>query len=128
MGKCSGAALMRGPMLGSVVAHLAKFADWGALDALVVDTLPGTGDVHLTLGQLLPIAGAVVVTTPHAVAVANTRCGLDMLMLLNIPMPALVLNMTHFDAPDTVARQHPLGSGAQSLRAWRAPTAYRRAR
>ena len=112
-GERSGAALMRGPMLGSVVGQLAKFTDWGARDALVVDTPPGTGDVHLTLGQLLPFAGAVVVTTPQAVAVADTRRGLDMLARLNIPVLALVLNMAHFDAPDTGARYHPLGSGAR---------------
>jgi Mrp family chromosome partitioning ATPase/DUF971 family protein len=124
-GERGGAAVMRGPILATVVRQLAKFTAWGARDALVVDTPPGTGDVHLTLGQLLPFAGAVVVTTPQAVAMADTRRGLDMLAKLNIPLLALVLNMAHFQAPDSGVRYHPLGNGerevARLARDWNLP-------
>jgi ATP-binding protein involved in chromosome partitioning len=103
-------AVMRGPMLATVVRQLAKFTAWGARDALVVDTPPGTGDVHLTLGQLLPLAGAVVVTTPQALAMGNTARGLAMLKGLAVPPLALVLNMAFFD-DGRGGRHHPLGDG-----------------
>jgi Mrp family chromosome partitioning ATPase len=84
-GARTGAALMRGPLLATTIRQLAKFTAWGGRDALVVDTPPGTGDVHLTLGQLVPFTGAVVVTTPQAVACADTDKGLQMLGSLAVP-------------------------------------------
>jgi Mrp family chromosome partitioning ATPase/DUF971 family protein len=103
-------AVMRGPMLATVVRQLAKFTAWGGRDALVIDTPPGTGDVHLTLGQLLPLTGAVVVTTPQALAMGNTARGLAMLKGLAVPPLALVLNMAYFE-DGRGGRHHPLGDG-----------------
>jgi Mrp family chromosome partitioning ATPase/DUF971 family protein len=119
-------AVMRGPMLATVVRQLAKFTAWGGRDALVVDTPPGTGDVHLTLGQLLPLTGAVVVTTPQALAMGNTARGLAMLKGLAVPPLALVLNMAYFEDGNG-GRHHPLGDGRAAARAladrWGVPPA-----
>jgi ATP-binding protein involved in chromosome partitioning len=102
---------MRGPLVASTVAQLAKFTRWGARDALVLDTPPGTGDVHMSLGQLLPLAGAVIVTTPQALAMVDASKGLDVWAALKVRPLALVLNMAHFDTGGG-ARVFPFGDGA----------------
>lgn len=109
-GARTGAALMRGPLLATTIRQLAKFTAWGGRDALVVDTPPGTGDVHLTLGQLVPFTGAVVVTTPQAVACADTDKGLQMLGSLAVPVLAMVLNQAHF-VGDGGRVYYPFGQG-----------------
>jgi len=115
-GERRGAAMMRGPLLGTTVRQLTKFTAWGARDTLLVDTPPGTGDVHLTLGQLLPFTGAVVVTTPQAVAMDDTDKGLQMLKSLAVPPLALVLNQAYFKGADGV-KYYPLGRGEERARA-----------
>jgi ATP-binding protein involved in chromosome partitioning len=99
------------------VQQLCRFTDWGSLDHLVLDLPPGTGDVHITLGQTLPITTAVIVTTPQGLALADVRKGLDMFKALRVPSAAAVLNMAHFDAPDTGRRYFPFGNGGASLAA-----------
>ena len=102
---------MRGPLVASTVAQLAKFTKWGTRDALILDTPPGTGDVHMSLGQLLPLAGAVIVTTPQALAMVDASKGLDVWAALKVRPLALVLNMAHFDVGNG-ARVFPFGDGA----------------
>jgi Mrp family chromosome partitioning ATPase/DUF971 family protein len=100
---------MRGPLTSSVVQQLLKFTAWGELDHLVIDMPPGTGDVHVTLGQSAPIATAVIVTTPQKLALADVSKGLDLFHTLKVPSAAVVLNMAHYVAPDTGRRYHPFG-------------------
>ncbi len=88
----------RGPMASNAIKQLFNDADWGELDYLVVDLPPGTGDIHITISQSFPIAGAVIVTTPQQVAQADTRKGLTMFRMPSIQIPILgvVENMSYF--------------------------------
>lgn len=88
----------RGPMASSAVKQLFNDADWGELDYLIVDLPPGTGDIHITVTQGFPIAGAIVVTTPQQVALADTRKGLAMFRMpgINIPVLGVIENMAYF--------------------------------
>jgi len=106
-----GGAAMRGPMVSQVVSQLLRLTEWGAADHLVVDMPPGTGDVQLTLGQAVPLTGAVIVTTPQQLAVVDVVKGLELFRSLRVPTLAVVLNMAHFDAPDTGRRYYPFGEG-----------------
>ncbi len=90
------AVVWRGPMLGKALQQFIEDVDWGNLDYVVVDMPPGTGDVQLSLGQLLPVTGAVVVTTPQDVAFADVRRAIKMLELTKIPSLGLVENMSGF--------------------------------
>ena len=89
-----GAAIMRGPMASGVVAQLLTQTDWGALDYLVVDFPPGTGDIQLTLAQRVPVSGAVVVTTPQDIALLDARKGLRMFQKVAVPVLGIVENMS----------------------------------
>lgn len=88
----------RGPMASNAVKQLFNDADWGELDYLIVDLPPGTGDIHITITQSFPIAGAVIVTTPQQVALADTRKGLLMFQMqgINIPVLGVIENMAYF--------------------------------
>ncbi|TDO19269.1 Mrp/NBP35 family ATP-binding protein [Pedobacter duraquae] len=88
----------RGPMASNAVKQLFNDADWGELDYLIVDLPPGTGDIHITITQSFPIAGAVIVTTPQQVALADTRKGLAMFQMpsINIPVLGVIENMSYF--------------------------------
>jgi ATP-binding protein involved in chromosome partitioning len=88
----------RGPMASNAVKQLFNDADWGELDYLLVDLPPGTGDIHITISQSFPVAGAVIVTTPQQVALADTRKGLAMFGMpgINIPVLGVIENMAYF--------------------------------
>ena len=88
----------RGPMVSTAVKQLFNDADWGELDYLVVDLPPGTGDIHITVSQGFPITGAVIVTTPQNVALADARKGVGMFLMdsINIPLIGVVENMSYF--------------------------------
>ena len=88
----------RGPMVSTAVKQLFNDCEWGALDYLVVDLPPGTGDVHITISQGFPIAGAVIVTTPQQVALADAVKGIGMFLMesINIPLIGVVENMAYF--------------------------------
>ncbi len=88
----------RGPMVSTAVKQLFNDADWGELDYLVVDLPPGTGDIHITVAQGFPITGAVIVTTPQNVALADARKGGGMFLMdsINIPLLGVVENMSYF--------------------------------
>ncbi|PST85023.1 MRP family ATP-binding protein [Pedobacter yulinensis] len=92
----------RGPMASNAVKQLFNDADWGELDYLIVDLPPGTGDIHITITQSYPITGAVIVTTPQQVALADTRKGLAMFLMpgINIPVLGVVENMAYFTPPE----------------------------
>lgn len=88
----------RGPMASNAIKQLFNDADWGELDYLIVDLPPGTGDIHITISQSFPIAGAVIVTTPQQVALADTKKGLAMFRMqgINIPVLGVIENMSYF--------------------------------
>jgi len=84
----------RGPMVTQALTQLLSDTDWGELDYLVVDMPPGTGDIQLTLAQRVPVAGAVIVTTPQDIALADARKGLKMFEKVSIPVLGIVENMS----------------------------------
>ncbi len=102
----------RGPMLNGVIRQFLYQANWGELDYLIVDMPPGTGDAQLTLTQSVPLAGAVIVTTPQTVSLLDSRKGLKMFQNMGIPVLGIVENMSYFIPPDMPDRQYDIfGSG-----------------
>jgi ATP-binding protein involved in chromosome partitioning len=84
----------RGPMVTSALNQLLTQTNWGELDYLVVDMPPGTGDIQLTLAQRVPVSGAVIVTTPQEIALADARKGLEMFQKVNVPVLGVIENMS----------------------------------
>src|SRR3989440_11822574 len=103
--------IVRGPILHSLVRQFLQHVEWGELDYLIVDMPPGTGDVPLGLAQLLPVEGAVLVTTPQEVALSDVRRALRMFEAVNVPVLGVVENMSYFVAPDTGIRYNIFGEG-----------------
>ena len=103
--------IVRGPILHGLVKQFLTDVKWGELDYLIVDMPPGTGDVQLSLAQLVPVQGAVLVTTPQDVAVADVRRALRMFETVAIPVLGVVENMSYFIAPDTGNRYNIFGEG-----------------
>lgn len=104
--------IWRGPMLNGIIRQFLYQVQWGELDYLVVDMPPGTGDAQLTLAQAVPMAGAVIVTTPQSVALSDARRGLRMFQQLNVPVLGIVENMSYFIPPDMPDKQYDIfGSG-----------------
>lgn len=107
----------RGPMLNGVIRQFLYQVQWGDLDYLVVDMPPGTGDAQLTLAQAVPMAGAVIVTTPQDVAISDARRGLKMFEQLKVPILGLVENMSYFVPPDMPEKRYAIfgaGGGEQA--------------
>ncbi|XP_056282471.1 iron-sulfur protein NUBPL isoform X1 [Pseudoliparis swirei] len=108
----------RGLMVMSAVERLLRQVDWGSLDYLVVDMPPGTGDVQLSVTQNVPVAGAVIVSTPQDIALLDARRGAEMFKKVNVPVLGLVQNMSVFQCPRCNHRTHIFGSdGARQLAA-----------
>lgn len=104
--------IWRGPMLNGVIRQFLYQVEWGELDYLIVDMPPGTGDAQLTLAQAVPMAGAVIVTTPQNVALLDARKGLRMFQQMNVPVIGIVENMSYFIPPDMPDKQYDIfGSG-----------------
>lgn len=93
------ALVWRGPMIHSFIQQMLKDVMWGALDYLVFDMPPGTGDAQLSLSQVIPLSGVVMVTTPQDVALLDVRKALGMFQRLNVPIIGIVENMSHFECP-----------------------------
>jgi ATP-binding protein involved in chromosome partitioning len=91
--------IWRGPMLHSVMQQFLRNVEWGDLDYLILDLPPGTGDVQLTLIQTVPLSGAVVVTTPSVVALADVRKAIEMFRQVNVEVLGVVENMSSFVCP-----------------------------
>jgi ATP-binding protein involved in chromosome partitioning len=94
------AAVMRGPMQAGYFSTLFEQIDWPELDVILFDLPPGTGDIHLTLTQKIPLTGAVVVTTPQEISLADVRRGISMFRKVNVPVLGIVENMSYFALPD----------------------------
>jgi ATP-binding protein involved in chromosome partitioning len=104
--------IWRGPMLNGIIRQFLYQTQWGDLDYLIVDMPPGTGDAQLTLTQAVPLAGAVIVTTPQTVALMDARRGLRMFQQMQVPVLGIVENMSYFIPPDLPDRQYDIfGSG-----------------
>ncbi len=108
--------ILRGPMLHGVVRQFLTEVDWGELDYLIVDMPPGTGDVQLSLAQLVPVQGAVLVTTPQAVSLSDVRRALKMFEQVSIPVLGVIENMSYFVPPDMPDKRYDIfgtGGGQQ---------------
>src|SRR5690606_25317222 len=103
--------IWRGPMVTSALTQMLREVEWGPLDVLVVDMPPGTGDAQLSMAQQVPLAGAVIVSTPQDLALVDARKGLAMFRKVDVPVLGIVENMSYFIAPDTGARYDIFGHG-----------------
>ena len=91
--------IWRGPMVMSALQQMLRDVDWGELDVLVVDMPPGTGDAQLTMAQQVPLAGAVIVSTPQDIALLDARKGLNMFRKVDVPVLGIIENMSYFLCP-----------------------------
>ena len=105
------AVVWRGPMLHGAITQMLRDTAWGPLDYLVIDMPPGTGDIALTLSQVLPLTGAVVVCTPQDVALLDATKAIAMFRKVNIPVLGMVENMSFFACPGCQKRYDIFGSG-----------------
>jgi ATP-binding protein involved in chromosome partitioning len=103
--------IWRGPMLHGAMQQFFRDVRWDHVDYLIVDMPPGTGDIALSLSQTVPVAGAVVVTTPQTVSLADTRRAVQMYRKLNIPTIGLIENMSHFACPSCGHESDVFGKG-----------------
>lgn len=111
------AVIWRGPMLHSALKQFLHDVVWGELDYLVVDLPPGTGDVSLSMAQTVPVAGAVLVTTPQGVSVSDVRKAVTMFRQLRIPILGVIENMSHFVCGHCGTRTEIFGHGGGKLMA-----------
>ena len=105
------AVVWRGPMVTQALTQLLTETEWGELDYLVVDMPPGTGDIQLTLSQRVPVAGAIIVTTPQDIALADARKGLAMFEKVAVPVLGIIENMSVHICSNCGHTEHIFGSG-----------------
>src|SRR6185312_4358745 len=103
--------IWRGPMVMSALSQMLQDVAWGELDVLVVDMPPGTGDAQLTMAQQVPLAGAVIVSTPQDLALIDARRGIAMFRRVNVPVIGIVENMSYFLCPHCGGRSDIFGHG-----------------
>ncbi len=111
--------IWRGPMVMSALSQMLKDVAWGELDVLVVDMPPGTGDAQLTMAQQVPLAGAVIVSTPQDLALIDARKGLAMFQKVNVPVLGIVENMSTFVCPHCGEPSNIFGHGGARAEATR---------
>jgi ATP-binding protein involved in chromosome partitioning len=103
--------IWRGPMVHGAIQQFLKDFDWGDLDYLVVDLPPGTGDAPLSLSQLIPLSGVVIVTTPQDVALQDVAKGMAMFKQLEVPIIGVIENMSYFICPNCSDKHELFGRG-----------------
>ena len=103
--------IWRGPMVMSALRQMMREVNWGTLDVLIVDMPPGTGDAQLTMAQSVPLAGAVIVSTPQDLALLDARRGIAMFRRVEVPILGLVENMSYFLCPECGTRSDIFGHG-----------------
>jgi ATP-binding protein involved in chromosome partitioning len=116
--------ILRGPMLHGVVRQFLTDVNWGELDYLIVDMPPGTGDVQLSLAQLVPVQGAVLVTTPQSVSIADVLRALKMFETVAVPLLGIIENMSYFVPPDMPEKRYNIfgeGGGRKLADEYHAP-------
>ncbi len=111
--------IWRGPMVISALTQMLREVQWGDLDILVVDMPPGTGDAQLTMAQQVPLAGAVIVSTPQDLALIDARKGLNMFRRVDVPLLGIVENMSFFVCPDCGSQHDIFGHGGAQAEAER---------
>ena len=109
--------IWRGPMVVSALTQMLRDVTWGDLDALVIDMPPGTGDVQLTMAQQVPLAGAIIVSTPQDLALIDARKGLNMFRKVDVPVLGIIENMSFFVCPKCGERSDIFGHGGAKLEA-----------
>lgn len=105
------AMIWRGPMASGAVRQFMSDVEWGELDYIIFDLPPGTGDIQLTLVQSIPLTGAVIVTTPQDIALADARKGLKMFERVNVPVYGIIENMSYFLCPSCGHREEIFSYG-----------------
>ncbi len=103
--------IWRGPMVMSALTQMLREVEWGQLDVMVVDMPPGTGDAQLTMAQQVPLAGAVIVSTPQDLALIDARRGVAMFKRVNVPILGVIENMSYFVCPHCGTRSDIFGHG-----------------
>lgn len=103
--------IWRGPMVQSALTQMLRDVNWGPLDVLVVDMPPGTGDAQLTMAQQVPLAGAVIVSTPQDIALLDARKGLNMFRRVDVPVLGIIENMSYFVCPNCGERSDIFSTG-----------------
>ncbi len=103
--------IWRGPMVMSALTQMLREVEWGNLDVIVVDMPPGTGDAQLTMAQQVPLAGAVIVSTPQDLALIDARRGVAMFKRVNVPILGVIENMSYFICPQCGTRSDIFGHG-----------------
>ncbi|MBV8888536.1 MAG: iron-sulfur cluster carrier protein ApbC [Alphaproteobacteria bacterium] len=116
--------IWRGPMVMSALQQMLRDVDWGELDIMVVDMPPGTGDAQLTMAQQVPLAGAVIVSTPQDIALIDARKGLAMFQKVNVPVLGIVENMSYFLCPHCGERSEIFSHGGARREAARLATEF----
>ncbi len=116
--------IWRGPMVQSALSQMLRDVNWGELDILVVDMPPGTGDAQLTMAQQVPLAGAVIVSTPQDIALLDARKGLRMFQKVDVPVLGIVENMSYFACPHCGERTDVFGHGGARAEAERLGTPF----
>jgi ATP-binding protein involved in chromosome partitioning len=111
--------IWRGPMVMSALTQMLREVEWGTLDVMVVDMPPGTGDAQLTMAQQVPLKGAVIVSTPQDLALADARRGIAMFRRVNVPVLGIVENMSMFICPHCGERSDIFGHGGARAEAER---------
>jgi ATP-binding protein involved in chromosome partitioning len=111
--------IWRGPMVMSALTQMLREVDWGTLDVMVVDMPPGTGDAQLTMAQQVPLAGAVIVSTPQDLALIDARRGVEMFKRVNVPVLGVIENMSFFVCPKCGERHDIFGHGGAHAEAER---------
>jgi ATP-binding protein involved in chromosome partitioning len=111
--------IWRGPMVMSALTQMLREVEWGALDVMVVDMPPGTGDAQLTMAQQVPLKGAVIVSTPQDLALVDARRGIAMFRRVNVPVLGIVENMSYFLCPHCGERSDIFGHGGARAEAER---------
>ncbi len=108
--KSEDAAVWRGPMAAGALTQLINETQWPELDYLIVDLPPGTGDIQLTLSQKIPLTGAIIVTTPQDIALADARKGINMFQKVNVPILGLIENMSFHICSNCDHKEHIFGT------------------
>jgi ATP-binding protein involved in chromosome partitioning len=103
--------IWRGPMVMSALTQMLREVEWGTLDVMIVDMPPGTGDAQLTMAQQVPLAGAVIVSTPQDLALIDARRGVEMFKRVNVPVLGMIENMSYFVCPKCGERHDVFGHG-----------------
>ena len=103
--------IWRGPMVMSALQQMLRDVNWGELDIMIVDMPPGTGDAQLTMAQQVPLAGAVIVSTPQDIALLDARKGLNMFRKVDVPVLGIIENMSYFTCPNCGHESHIFSHG-----------------